>query len=494
MQTRRSFIASGAAAVGAAALGLGARDALGLARSGGGYGPLVEDPNGLLDLPQGFRYRVVQSVEDTLSNGAPVPNHFDGMSAFSGPRGSTILVRNHELRAGDAGTTTAVVGENPYDPAGPAGTTGLVVTPYRRVVRSFVTSSGTLTNCAGGRTPWGTWVTCEEDRADGHGYCFEVDPAAPEDERSRTPIREMGFFSHEAMGLDPATGIAYLTEDDFRLPIPADPSVETPTESRSSFLFRYLPDDRSPRPGALGRGGRLQALGIDERPLFNVDLGRTADRFQVVWHDVNPEEPHDDALAKGAARFNRLEGAYFAGGAFWFDDTAGGEGRHGQIFRLRPSGDPAGGGIDTLELFLEGSSAAQMDSPDNVVVTPWGDLWFVEDGGGDQRVMGITPGGDVYEFARNRLIGASSGGATELAGPTFSPDGRTFFVNAWDPGHTFAIWGPFRPRGDARRLASTTPRHPFAPAISGELAEAAHRQGRSHAEAAALGALGVTLT
>ena len=309
----------------------------------------MPDPGGLLDLPEGFHYRVLQTPDDRLSDGKPVPDHFDGMAAFPGPDGSTVLVRNHELRPADAATKTPVVGSNPYRADGVAGTTGLLVGRDGRLKRSFVTSSGTLTNCAGGATPWGTWITCEEDRTTEHGYCFEVDPRNPENALSRTPIRDMGFFSHEACDVDPSTGIVYLTEDDARLPIPPDPSTESPARSRSSFLYRYLPVDPRPRPGALQQGGRLQALAIDERPSYNLDLGRTGDRYAVVWKDVRPEQAHEDALAAGCARFNRLEGSFFSGGAFWFDDTAGGEARLGQIFRYLPRSN-------RLELFLEGSS------------------------------------------------------------------------------------------------------------------------------------------
>jgi secreted PhoX family phosphatase len=412
------------------------------------------------------------------------------MAAFRGPGGTTVVIRNHELNSGEGGE---VPGRHPFDPAQPGGTIALEVGPDRRLVRQYVTSSGSRDNCAGGATPWGTWLTCEESILPGHGYVFEVDPSQPESRLSRTPIRAMGRFSHEAAGVDRATGIVYLTEDDFRGTIPSDPTAEIDGDPafRSSFLYRFLPNDRRQRPGALLAGGKLQALAIDSAPR-NADLYVPGQRFVVRWITVNPAEPHDDALVKGAVRFTRLEGCHFSEGAFWFDDTSGGEGRFGQIFRYRPSSN-------RLELFLEGSGPQQMDAPDNICITPWGDLWFAEDGSGEQRIMGVTSDGEVYEFARNRTVGFDGEIASEFCGPTFSPDGRTFFVNVQHPGHTFAIWGPFR-GGDrhadaaAARLATAPPRHPFAPRVSGELAEAAAREGLGVHEAAAFAALGVELT
>ncbi len=473
--SRRSFLRGGAMSAGGAALYLGGAATFAPEDAPARFGPLVEDPGGLLDLPRGFEYRVISAEGSTLSSGAPVPGDHDGMAAFAGPRDSTILVRNHELRDTE---TPPVEGRNAYDPAEPGGTTAILVSADRREIGDYVTSSGTRNNCAGGGTPWGTWITCEEDRTEGHGFAFEVDPRDPQNNLSRTPIRDMGFFSHEAIDIDPRTGIAYLTEDDFRGLIADDPAADT----RSSFLYRYLPDDRSPRPGALQKGGRLQALAIEERPAQDADFFEPGQRFGVVWRGVSAEEPHDDALAKGCVRFNRLEGCHFAGGAFWFSDTAGGEERLGQIFRYLPA-------TETLELFFEGTEVEGMESPDNVVVTPFGDLWFCEDGDGENRVMGITPTGRVYEFASNRL------NDSELAGPTFSPDGRTFFVNTQTPGITFVVWGSFRGRnsGRARQMAAADPPARFAPRIDGQLAEAAERHGMSRLEAAAYDRLGVQL-
>ena len=489
---------------GTAALALGASGALRFpsAASGAqqvtndGFGELAPDPGGVLDLPRGFQYRIISPEErGKLSNGAPVPGDHDGMAAFAGAGGTTILVRNHELRLTDRGPTPTrsepnpVEGKNPYRPNSTlvetGGTTAIVVGPDRREIQAYVSSAGTRNNCAGGQTPWGTWLTCEEDRTPGHGFVYEVTPDDPENELTRTPITAMGFFSHEAAGIDPQTGIVYLTEDEFRGSINAtDPDRDT----RFSFLYRYLPYDLSQRPGALQQGGVLQALKIDERPNVDADFFNPNDRFVVRWVTVDPVEPHDDALAQGAVRFNRLEGAFFEAGAFWFDDTAGGEKRLGQLYRYLPA-------TNTLELFFEGTEANQMQSPDNVTVTPWGDLWFAEDGVGENRIMGITPEGEVYTFASNRLVIGPDDAVSELAGPCFSPDGQTFFMNIQNPGVTFAIWGPF-PRGNAarqRQLTFAAPPPGLGPVLSGQLLEAAKQYGLSPLEAAAFQRFGVPL-
>ena len=443
----------------------------------GPFGPLVADPEGLLDLPAGFRYAVLSSAGSRLSSGAPVPGNHDGMVALKGAGGVTVLVRNHELRAGELGGA-AVEGRAPYNAGEPGGTTAVVLDPDRTEVDSYVTSSGTRRNCAGGRTPWRTWLTCEEDLTGGHGYVFEVLPWEREGRLSRTPIRDMGHFSHEAVAIDPGSGIAYLTEDDSRGEVADDPREDT----QRSFLYRYVPHDRRRRPGALQRGGRLEVLTLEERPSSSPDLFRSRQRFGVVWKEVRPQHAHDDALGRGATAFNRLEGAAFAGGAVWFTDTVGGERRLGQVYRYLPASD-------TLELFFEGRDETRMQAPDNVVVTPWGDLWFGEDGERSNRVMGITPDGAAYEFARYR------GTDSELAGPCFSPDGGTFFVNAYDPGMTFAVWGPFgrRDTGERRRMSAASPPPGLGPRIDPRLAEAAERHGLSRLEAAAYHRLGVPL-
>lgn len=424
----------------------------------GGYGPLVPDPNGILDLPEGFHYKIISKEGDLMTDGNIIPGAFDGMAAFEGPNHTTILVRNHELGAGPA------FGRNPYDVAAQGGTTALVVGPNREVIKEYVTSSGTIRNCAGGATPWGTWLTCEETRSLTHGYVFEVDPQQPENEMSRTPIKEMGRFSHEACAIDPATGYVYLTED-------ASPS----------YLYRFIPNDVSQKPGALQKGGKLYAAAIEAVTDPAASTFKTGQTFQIVWKELDPHLCREDAKAQKCIEFSRLEGAFFQSGVFWFDDTSAGEKKLGRVYRYIPH-------TNTLELFYEGNDAREMEYPDNIAMTPWGDLWYAEDGSGQDRLMGITPEGKVYPFAANRQSGS------ELAGPTFSPDGNTLFVNIQSPGQTFAIWGPFQRRNSARaREMSYAAPVNLAPKLSEKTAKAAEAQGMSVLEAAAFERAGVNI-
>jgi len=249
-----------------------------------------------------------------------------------------------------------------------------------------------------------------------------------------------------------------------------------------SFFYRFIPNDRSQKPGALQKGGTLQAAAIEELPTTTASNFYTGQKFGIVWKDVHPEKPNLDAQEKGCIRFSRLEGAYFAGGVFWFDDTSAGEAKKGRVYRYFPA-------TNTLELFYESSDANHLEAPDNICITPWGDLWIAEDGAGSDRIIGVTPEGETYVFAENKLNGS------ELAGPTFSTDGQTPFVNIQDPGMTFAIWGPFSRRnaGRQRLMGHAVPPKHFAPQISDKLAAFAESQGISPLEAAAFHRHGVIL-
>ncbi|MCL6250424.1 DUF839 domain-containing protein [Altererythrobacter sp. KTW20L] len=434
---RRLFLrATGSAFAAFAASACAARGSGGMAGlpTVEGYGELVPDPAALLDLPRGFSYRVLSSLGDTMSDGGTVPDFADGMGCFDIGNGELALVRNHELSPQqDSGGATGPA----FDTVArsliplPGGTTTLVLDAATLdLKREYRSLAGTIRNCAGGVTPWGTWLTCEEDvsRADGrranrdHGWVFEV-PANAERQVEPVPLTAMGRFNHEAACVDPATGVVYLTED-----------------RDDSLLYRFIPT----RPGQLVEGGVLQALVLDGvTDTRNRDGAVSIVPGQLVagrWITLdNPESPDDDlrqrGAAMGAALFARGEGIWMGEGEFYFTATSGGAAREGQIFRLRPSMH----GPDALDLFYESGAREEYSYGDNLTIAPDGHLIVCEDQAGnsvDNHLRGITPDGRAYAFARLRL-------QSETAGACFSPDGRTLFVNVFSPTRTLAISGPW---------------------------------------------------
>ena len=435
---RRFLAATGSAFAALAASGCMRTPIYGSAapRAGLGYGALQPDPAGLLDLPQGFSYRVISSLGDAMDDGFTVPDRADGMGCFDLGDGRIALVRNHELQPHHDGG--GVVGAA-FDTQArslvplPGGTTTLVLDAATLELQAQHRSlAGTIRNCAGGTTPWGSWLTCEENtsKADGkinqdHGWVFEV-PATATGLVDPVPLKAMGRFDHEAAAVDPATGIVYLTED-----------------KGDSLLYRFIPTTR----GRLADGGRLQALALaDNAPAdtrnWEGRIGAVRRQERAVrWIDLDDvESPQDDlrlrGAAAGAAIFARGEGIHMGEGELFFCCTSGGAAGLGQIFRLRPS---ATGNDDRLDLFFESESKDQFDFGDNLTVGPNGHLVVCEDQYTDtvtNHLRGITPDGEAYPIALLRQ-------QTELAGACFSPDGRTLFVNFYSPARTVAITGPW---------------------------------------------------
>ncbi|MAG57840.1 MAG: phosphatase [Planctomycetes bacterium] len=436
---------------GALSLGLmGLRNAVNLAPGrGSGYGPLIADPQGVLDLPAGFTYQLISQVGQTMTDGLMVPDRFDGMCAFDGPDNTVLLVRNHELvetsSNGPFGPNNPLYSQiNPsmlYDKGlnttpSLGGTTTIQFDPATgTVLQQFMSLAGTLRNCGGGPTPWGTWISCEETtqtsgpwHEQDHGFCFEVPASANGQLNAAVPLQAMGRFQREAIAIDPMHGHIYMTED-----------------RPDSLIYRFIPNV----PGQLAHGGALQALVVLGYPSLDttnhagtsIPVGT---RFKTIWTDLrNPMAPLDDlrirGAAAGAAVFTRGEGMWAGEQDIFFACTNGGASHRGQIWRYRS--DPAEhqdqGPTGKLELFLEPNNPSIMENVDAITVSPWGHLFCCEDGPGDDHVVGVCPNGMTYRFARN------AADLTEFSGATFSPDGSTLFVSYYRPGRTFAINGPW---------------------------------------------------
>ena len=417
------------------------------AASRAGYGPLVPDPAGLLDLPEGFRYKVLSRQGDPLRSGEGlVPSNHDGMAAFAGRRGRVHLVRNHENRAtGKIGVPT--VEGLTYDPAAKGGCTALELDGRNNVLGERVAIAGTAVNCAGGPTPWGTWLTCEEteDRAGtagytkDHGWIFEVDGADPH-RTGAVPLTAMGRFQHEAIAVDPHNGIVYETEDAFQQPF--------------GLFYRFLPRKPLGGTGSLRAGGALEAMRVPGVPDLSAIQETGASFGGVEWVPVPDPQAAETPIRlqdfgpRGITHAQKLEGCYWGGRAVYFVSsfaraTDGSAGTHfGQVWKYEPHRRRL-----TLVVVFGPSTDIRLpgESPDNICLAADGGLMVCEDGGGEQHVYGLTPRGEVYAMAR----GAQNIGTPEdpewgeFAGVTFSPDRQTMYVNCYTPGTTFAVTGPW---------------------------------------------------
>jgi secreted PhoX family phosphatase len=404
-----------------------------------GYGALVPDPAGILDLPAGFSYRLLSASGEALSDGGVVPSSHDGMAAFSAGARGTYLVRNHELNPEDVAEAAlvpvAALAGATYDAAGVGGTTTLLVTSNRELVRHGISLAGTVDNCAGGPTPWRTWLSCEEtlevlDKP--HGYVFEVDPRRggnPE------PIIAMGRFAHEAVSFD-RRGRAYLTED---------------ASAPFGCIYRFTPNSPLAGRGSLHAGGLLETLAVNS---VDTDLSIVTEpgtRLGVSWIKVPNPNPlgsetsvREQSIALGATPIKKAEGTWLDhDGSIWFVSSyAGGPlaedpedvtavAHAGQIWRYEPRSE-------TLELIVLLPPGSPHDGPDNITAGPHGFALACTDGEDAQYLIGIDEAGHVFPFAFN------AGGTDEFAGATFSPDGSTLYVNIQgEPAFTLAIWGPW---------------------------------------------------
>jgi hypothetical protein len=437
---RRTFLRRGAMGAGAlwtlSLSELMSRRAYGSPVIASPYGPLspkLDATTGLplLQLPDGFRYLSYSWTGDRLSDGTPCPNLHDGMAVVDqqGASGRLILVRNHETGAGTPYVKKKAI---TFAGDGGGGTTNLIFNAKTGSwEKAWSTLAGTIRNCAGGVTPWGSWITCEETLDAGHGWSFDVgaqtgDPQA---------LFDMGRFSHEALMVDPATGYVYETED-----------------SGNCGFFKFVPFTYS----KLAEGGDLYMLKVVGQDNANLGgsfpLGTTWD---VEWVRIDdPRATVKSCYQQGAdargARFSRLEGAWWGDRTGYFLSTDGGIVGEGQVFEYDPE-------AETVKLIYESESAADCENPDNITVTPRGGLLLCEDNAGPttnagERLLGLTLDGEIFTFALNNVNLTSNYNASvlagnyrqsEWAGACFSPDGKWLFVNIQTPGITFAITGPW---------------------------------------------------
>ena len=398
---------------------------------------LSKDPNRIIDLHSSLSYKILSTKGSLMSDGNQVPGNADGMAAFSVNSNHTVIVRNHEL-----GRTSGKLmgpfkhpkkdalslGASHYDPTAFGGTTNLLINDNtNEVVKEYLSLSGTMTNCAGGPSPWNTWLTCEENtsvnrkESISHGYVFEVDPKK-DYLQEPVPLKNMGRFSHEAVAFD-RYGYAYLTED-----------------RSDGLLYKYIPNQKNSL-----LDGNLYALKIKHQDSRNwkKDNISEGEEFSVEWVKLEDPDPVDDTLRKvgyekGATIFARGEGITSDGNSVYFTCTSGGKYRRGQIWKLTPVSKSKA----KLELWFEMSAKDMINMPDNLTVAPWGDLIVCEDNPDIDRLWGIKPDGSVYLIAENSYTGA------ELAGVCFNQKNDTMYLNIQQNGQTIAI------KGDWKRVRS----------------------------------------
>jgi uncharacterized protein len=464
---RRSMVLAGGVVVAPAALqgltALGTNGRVSAAPGDGGYGPLfptadLRDGVERISLPEGFQYRSFGVAGTPMADGNLTPLAHDGMAAYR-HGGRIRLVRNHEDRNLPGLGSTAGDDAQKYDPQGGGGTTTLVIDPAtRELVHDFISLTGTIVNCAGGPTPWHSWLTCEETTQglsqgweQPHGYVFDV-PVRANGPVPAIPHPAMGRFSHEAVAVDPRTWIVYETEDN----------------GSNSGFYRYIPRRR----GQLAEG-TLEMLAIDGISNYDTRTGQVLGQaLPVTWVTIPiPDPPAAETdqsavflqgFAAGGARFARLEGCWHGQGSIFIVSTNGGNAGAGQVWKYRPRGRKTG----TLTLIFESPDVTVLDAPDNITVSPHGGLALCEDGDAEQFLRGLTPDGKIFDFAENLQNDSEWAGATFIRahgdGDEDDDDGGhlTLFVNRQGPtsgvnppldpdnnddtGMTFAIWGPWK--------------------------------------------------
>lgn len=364
---RRQLLVRGIALGGAMAVGSGSWQqaiAAPTARGEGPYGPLETPNDNGLSLPEGFSSRVIARANEPVA-GTAYPWHIfsDGQATFPTDEGGWILVSNSESLSATG-----------------AGSSAIRFSPSGEIADAYRILAGTEVNCAGGPTPWQTWLSCEEFEG---GQVWECDPFGNEPAVNRPA---MGVFKHEAVAVDPVGKRLYMTEDE-----------------GDGGLYRFTPTAYPDLASGL------------------LEIAVVADDGSVSWVEV-PDPSRISAPTReqvpGSTEFDGGEGIWYDGGEVFFSTK----------------GDSRVRAYDTraqkLAVLYDGEAVAEplLTGPDNVTVSPAGDVYVCEDNGEDVfEIVLISPDGvlsPVVQFSGPIHEGS------ETAGVIFDPSGSRMYFSS----------------------------------------------------------------